>query len=469
MFNRTKIHKDEPWKKAERWVKGHILISILAIALGALTLKGVVGAIQVGSPFSVKQIVISAISQDIKTDSHGNTNILLIGVGGEGHDGANLTDTMIVASIDHKEKLLPMLSVPRDFFVDNEEVGYGTRLNSIYELMLEKTDDPKYAMEVLKKEIESLLGIEIQYYAKVDFNGFVDIVDAVGGVNVTVDDAFYDPYYPAPDGSNHDFEPFYLASGEQTLDGEKALKYVRSRKTTSDFDRAKRQQEVIGAIKDKAVSLGLLLNPGKIKSLYSAVSNNFETNLNWSELLHLAGLADQFGKESIISEVLSDQANATGGFLFTPERELYGGAFVLIPYSGDNSEIKTFAHLLLFNPTMFTADTPIQVLNGTKEGGLAAMVKMHLIRYGFDVVRFGNATDQEVSETRIFSNRNLDKAGEVAIQMLSELIPSKILGDTPEEYTLENFETDASVIIELGDDFLDYYNKNNNRFYVGFY
>lgn len=470
-FQKKAIKPQNPsLEKAERWIRGHIFLSFVALALGAFVLKGVVGAIQSGNPFSVKQIVLSAISEGVEVDSEKHTNILLLGVGGEGHDGENLTDTMIVASIDHKEKLIPMLSIPRDLFVDSEALGYGTRINGIYELMLDKTNDPAAAMDALIAEIEKITAVDIHYYAKVDFSGFEEVVDAVGGIEVEVAEDIYDSTYPAPDGSSQDFEPFYLEAGLQELDGETALKYVRSRHSTSDFDRARRQQEVINALKEKATSLGLLLNPGKLKNLYMAVSNNFETNLNWTEMLYLAKVGDQFGTESIQSAVLNDGAYQMGGFLYTPDRELYGGAFVLIPYTEDYQEIQTFADLFLYHPELYTTPTPLQILNGTKEVGLAAMTKMYLERYGFTVVRHGNGLDRALPETKLFWNRELTEVDEATVELLPSLLGgAEIVEETPPQYSLEVFPSEATVIIELGDDFLEYYNENGELFYVGVY
>lgn len=466
---RKHINKEPKWDKAERWIRGHIVLSIIALVLGVFTLKGVVGAIQAGKPFSVKQIVLSAVSQDIVSDRYGHTNILLLGIGGEGHEGVHLTDTMIVASIDHKKKLIPMLSIPRDLYVDNEYLGYGSRLNGIYELVLDKSEDPEFAMVTLMDEIENLLDIDLHYFAMVDFNGFVEVVDAVGGIEIDLEEEFYDPFYPLPNRYSEGYDPFYLAAGEQKLDGEKALKYVRSRKTTSDFDRARRQQEVLSSLKDKATKIGFLLNPSKIKNLLSAISNNFETNLNWSEMIYLAKLGDQFEEDSVISEVLNDEAYSTGGFLYTPEREFFEGAFVLVPFAGDNSEIQTYAQLLLYHPELYKEPTPIQVLNGTKEPDLAAMSKMYLTRYGFNVVRYGNAFTKEVEETKIFANQELDKIAEKTLDILPSLTFGKVLNEAPTGYSLENFDTEAEIIIELGEDFVEYYNDYDERFYVGFY
>jgi len=463
------------WEKtASRWVKAHIVLSILTIILGVFTLKGVVGAIQAGNPFSVKQIVISAVTKGVKTDSQGHTNILLIGIGGEGHDGENLTDTMIVASIDNDNNLVPMLSIPRDLFVENEMVGWGTRINGVYEWVYESTGDKEIAMNELINEVENVVGMEIHYYAKVDFQGFEDIVDAVGGVDVTLDYDFYDPYYPADPGTGAIYDPFSLSAGEHTLDGEDALKYVRSRKTTSDFDRAKRQQNVITAIKNKALSLGFLLNPSKIQNTIAAISKHFETNMTISEMINFASMAEDFNSNSILTQVLNDEAYSTGGFLYTPDREEYGGAFVLIPFAEDFSEIQRFAQLYFYNTNIFLDQVPIQIVNGTKEESLAGLTKMYLARYGFNVVSYGNAANENVTETQIIPlvdeefDTNLDEVDNT-LDVVQMILSGSIPDETPLEYNAENWDSDAQIIIELGEDFVNYYYENSNYFYLGFY
>lgn len=237
-----------------------------------LILLLLVGIYWVISSLDFSSIVFS-FGKTLDTDENGRTNILLVGTGGEGHDGANLTDTIIVASIDYDNKVVPMLSIPRDFYIMDRQ----QRINSVYdtEMRIEGKDD---GIDTLKEIIEDITNLDIQYYAKVDFNGFVQIVDALGGVDVYVENPIYDPYYPK--GETIYFETFSLDPGWQTLDGETALKYARSRKTTSDFDRAKRQQQLLFALKEKALNLEILTNAGKIGDIYDSVDASIETNLS---------------------------------------------------------------------------------------------------------------------------------------------------------------------------------------------
>ncbi len=454
-------------KGAKAWIKSHIFLSLLALVLGLFTLKGLVGAIANGNPFSVKQIFISAVGQEVETDAYGHTNILLVGIGGEGHDGENLTDTMMVASIDHDTNTVSMISIPRDFYVENAEVGWPTRINSIYEYVIDETEDPLYAMDQLESEIEKAFDIDIHYYAKIDFHGFVDIVDAMDGITVDVEQAIFDDAYPAPDGSNYLYEPFYLEAGTQELDGETALKYVRSRHNTSDFDRARRQQEVISAIKDKAMSIGMLTSPSQIKDLYYAISANFETDMEIDEMLSLVDFAEDLTGDSILSAVISDDATAMGGFLYTPPRE-ENEPYYLIPFAGDMNfvELQLFAQLFLYHPEVYTENVPIQVLNGTKEESLAGLTKMYLVRYGFNVVDYTNALDRETMDTVIISKM---EGNEATLDLLPSLTFGEITSTVPTEYSAENWPTDAQIIIILGQDFADFYKEHDELFYIGIY
>jgi LCP family protein required for cell wall assembly len=476
-----KKHSIRPWQEPKNWIKKHILLSIVIVLLGLLTLKGVVGAIQVGDPFSIKQIAISAVSEPIKTDSNNHTNILLIGVGGENHDGGHLTDTMILASIDYKNNLVPMLSIPRDLYVENEAVGWGSRINSVYEYAAENNDmNFAIGMKELIKEVENVTDMEVHYYAKIDFQGFTDIINALGGVEVTLEYDFYDPYYPASAGAGYLYEPFYLTEGTHELDGETALKYARSRQTTSDFDRAARQQEILNALKEKATSLGFLLNPVKIKNMLEAVSANFETNLSFSEMMNFASLASDFGSDSILSAVLHDDPSRTGGILYSPPKEEYGGAFVLTTYTKDFSEVHRLANLILQNPEIYRQQTPIQILNGTGTSGLAGFTALHLIRLGFNVVDASNAASKEVKESSMFIQTKVDPetgaeiktshGAEETMDFLTHFIPVKTSNELPTTYDSTVWDSEGGeVIIELGEDFLEFYEEYSQFFYIGYY
>ncbi len=452
------------------WIKSHIFLSIVALVLGILALRGVVGAFQTGNPFSIKQIFYSAVGNSVKMDAYGHTNILLLGVGGLGHDGENLTDTMIVASLNHQDNLVSLISIPRDLYVESEMVGWGTRLNSIYEYVLDSSGDPATAMAELQNEIEGILDVDIHYYAKINFQGFEEIVDALGGVTIEVEETIIDDAYPADAGSDYLYDPFYLEAGTQELDGENALKYVRSRHSSSDFDRAARQQQMLSALKDKALSMGVLTNPGKIKDVYWAISRNFESDMSLSEMVSLVGFAEKLTGESILSAVFNEEANKMGGFLYTPPRE-EGDPYVLVPYAESFVELQLFAQLFFYHPEIYADGVAIQILNGTKAESIAGLTKMYLVRYGFNVVNYGNAANANVESTLIIPLKNGINDEEVnrSMQILPSLTYGEIVEDVPSEYAPDVWPTDAEIIIELGQDFVDFYEDNEDLFYLGVY
>lgn len=464
----------------KHYVWGSILILIF-VAMGKASWNVATNA----KDFTVKEIVLSAFSEKVKTDSDNHTNILLLGTGTTDHDGPDLTDTIIVASIDHDNDTVSMLSIPRDLYVHTPELYGGNRINSVLTLMAEKEiyhkgltpdeEEQAYlrAYSIMMREVGSLIGIDIQYYARVDFKGFTDLVDAIGGIDVEVDQNIYDPFYPAENGIN-DYSPFSIQAGAQHLDGKTALRYARSRKTTSDFDRAARQQKVLESIKEKALSIGILGSPNKLKNLYTAFQNNFDTNLQWDEIIYLAKNADKFDRDNLNTWVLNDNPLSTGGFLYTPERELYQGAFVLIPYLEDNSDIHRFTELVLKNQPVTHNKLTYQILNGTKANGLATEAMYYMGRFGFDITRYGNAAVIPVLKTRIIPRAALlagqspeDATNQPELKYLHEKIMpvGEITTEVPPEYAPAIWETTADVIIELGQDYVDWMNANAKYFY----
>lgn len=397
--------------------------------------------------------VLSSITTGLERDEYGNINVLLLGAGGEKHEGGTLTDTLMVAGLNPSKKTAAMLSIPRDLYIKTENHN-GMRVNSIFELVTAKTGNPEEGLNVLNEAIENVTGLKIPYYIKMDFQGLEDAVDALGGVPVYVDETINDPFYPK-DGTIG-YSPFYLTAGNHTLDGKTALKYVRSRKTTSDFDRARRQQKLIFAIKEKALSSDILTSPGKIKALYESFSNNVETNMSIRELIGLAEKGADLTEENIIKYVLHDDFTKQGGFLYPPLREEYGGAFVLLP-AGDNFDhIQRFIRFIFGESDIMTRENKIQILNGTHRNLLAGSTKMILRKYGFAVERFGNATSKEIQETTYYYRT--EKEPEV-IKILRELVPGKVVTKIPQTYQEPPYAGNADMVIELGADFLPVFDK----------
>ncbi|MDD2487388.1 MAG: LCP family protein [Candidatus Gracilibacteria bacterium] len=373
-------------------------------------------------------------------------NILLTGVGGGSHEGAELTDTIILASINTKKKMVTMLSLPRDLYVSYPAGGAG-RINELYFRGL-KNLSPSKAMTYLEDKVSEITGEKIDYYANIDFDGFIKFVDLIDGIKVDVPEKLVDTEYP---DSNWGYETFSIKKGLQKLNGTTALKYARSRHSTSDFDRSLRQQLVIKAIKDKLFKLEYIGNPVKLKSLFYAISSNIKTDLSLTDMISFALLAKSIPTENIYSFNLNtscfDNINLCerGGFLYYGDRSAFGGASVVLPEGATASnlsrygDINKFSNMIFNYPEVFKDKYEINIVNTTKVSGLANRFATELKKYGFNIPEKDSilSTKDKFEKTKInFLYDEVNKTGvspdnkslEAISQFIfSEQIPSKKL------------------------------------------
>lgn len=454
---KIKPHKIEKPKREFKTVKINFPV-VFSVAIIIFIVFGILKAIA-SINFGVFLQIAGA---DLKVDQYGHTNFLLLGAGGKNHDGGDLTDSIIIASLDNENKLVTILSIPRDLYVKDSVLG-NSRINGIYLNAKKHYGSSSEGLNHLKEKVEGIAGVPIHYWIKVDFKGFQELVDSLGGIDVYVKKSIYDPEYPK-DGTIY-YETFKLAAGQQHLDGKTALKYARSRKTTSDFDRAERQQDILYAIKEKALSTETILDQEKIADVLSALKSNIETNITVKEILTLGSMAEDFSEKSITHRLIHDDPNSCGGFTYVPPRELYGGAFVLIPLGGFDL-LHLYTGLNLNTPVTARDTTRIQILNGTKVGGIAAEMKQALQRFCFDITRFGNADFQDIEQTTYYYKQKFDEDGEEIdsrpkiLDFLQTLIPGKESTDIPKGYFEKGYTADADLIMELGADFLRNPNKD---------
>jgi LCP family protein required for cell wall assembly len=215
----------------------------------------------------------------------GRTNILLLGIDRqEGTDWPYRTDTIMVLTMDRDTKAASILSIPRDLQLAIP--GYREdRINTAIVLGYEP-DDPDAGPALLATTIETDLDIPIDGYLMVDFEVFKELIDALGSIDVYVPLPLYDTRYPDPrPGDPHAFAAIYFDSGWQEMDGERALQYARSRMSTSDFDRAKRQQLILLAVREKALSPGAFI---RWPQLARTVLDGIQTDMGLRELYALA-------------------------------------------------------------------------------------------------------------------------------------------------------------------------------------
>lgn len=454
-FEFKKFYQESTWT----WQK---IVAVLMTAMFAVMMFGYWMISQIG----VKNLVFS-LGDTLQMDLDRRSNFLLLGNGVLGqNEGSDLTDTIIVGSYLHETNSVVLLSLPRDLYVKNDQVG-GMRINTVLSAGNDKLG-PGEGIKVLEKEVEEMMGIDIHYTIQVNFNALKEIVDSLGGVEIDVQSAITDLSYPK-DGTNG-YDPFIIKKGLQTLDGETALKYARSRKTTSDFDRARRQQQLIFAIKQKAMKREILSNPVKIKALYDSVSSNMEMNLELRELIELARLGESVNRSNINSYVLNTENAQCGGFLYEPRRDYYGGAAVLVPVGDSFDYIQRFVSVVL--DKNFQKGSKIKVFNGTKSPGLAGEVGMKLSRYCFDVLPVANAPQKGMENTALYYKKvmkqrdSVETGTEVPVEYEPAPVDLEVIrdhfvdGSVVEGFPIEYFEynyaglNDADIAIELGDDYV---------------
>lgn len=308
----------------------------------------------------------------LKTEQKtGNINILLLGKGGAAHDGPDLTDTMIVASVNPDKNTVNLISIPRDLWVPE----LNDKINSAYAIGQEKDNNGKFLAE---KFIEKITGKQIDYVFVIDFSGFVKLVDHLGGVDVDVKNTLDDYAYPVEGkeddpcdlteeqiidlsdrvatGAATELEAFpcrykhiHFDKGIQHMTGEQALEFVRSRHGIngegSDFARSQRQQLVIDSVRQKALSVGVLLNPVKVLGAFNIIKDNIDMNAQLSEIDDFVNLANKMQGSKITSTVIDIGEGERQGLLYHPPiSEDQRLKWVLIPRAGDGdfSEIQEY-------------------------------------------------------------------------------------------------------------------------------
>lgn len=296
-------------------------------------------------------------------------NTLLLGYGGPGHDGAYLTDTIMFLSADTENKRILLVSIPRDIWVqiptETEEV-FMSKINSAYQtgLFIENYPavDDSYSGEqgagqLLKDIIKDVIGQDVDYYVAIDFDGFKQAVDTLGGVEITVERSFTDPLYPV-DGMADDlcgidpedtaafeeqekiatespqlaypcrYETLSFQRGVQIMDGTTALKFVRSRHSAQDggdFGRARRQQLFLEAVRDKVLSIGFI---PKILPLMGDLENNVRTDMPLDVIQRLLGEAAS-AREYTIKQVVLTTDN------YLDHSKSSDGQFILVSKTDD--------------------------------------------------------------------------------------------------------------------------------------
>ena len=328
----------------------------------------------------------SASPEKLIKEGDARINILLLGVGGEGHAGADLTDTMVLASIDPVNKTATLLSIPRDLWVTmpNGYFGNHQKINAVYSAGKYsyyqhhgKTDEKaavRAGLAAVDGVVEQVTGVPIQYHALIDFTAFKQAVDSVGGVTVDVKEQLYDPTM----AWETNYNPVLAAVGLQTMDGKRALNYARSRETSSDFARSERQRQLLVALKEKVLTMETLSSPTKITSLMNAFGENVHTDFSTQAASRLFSIGKDIKSTSISSLSLTAPFS-----LVTTDH--VGNISVVRPKAGFDtySDIQAYVRSQLKDGYLIKENANVYVVGATE--ALRSQTEQTLKNYGYVV------------------------------------------------------------------------------------
>jgi polyisoprenyl-teichoic acid--peptidoglycan teichoic acid transferase len=348
-------------------------------------------------------------------------NILLLGYGGPGHDGPYLTDSIMLLSIRPGSREAIMISLPRDLWVKIPALpqnGYIIgKLNSAYAIGTDHRDYPSIRRDrntgtgggdLAAATVSQVTGQPVDYWVGLDFRAFRDVVDAIGGIRVDVPRTLDDPYFPA--GASTGMTHVHIAAGWQQFDGERALEYARSRETTSDFDRSRRQQLIMLAVRQRVFSLHAI---PRLLSLLGALQDNVRTNLRPLELQQLAALAGRL-KDQDIRRVAIDTSNLL--------RSGYSrdGQYILQPLDPSYGALHQYVAMALPDRPELAGQLPFQVQDGSRRywlpygiGTPASIMTTLLQAEGWDAT-LAPATAPRVAQTQILDGSGGRAAATVA-------------------------------------------------------
>lgn len=419
-----------PQRHSFRWWKLALVFGLSLVVfvglLGYRLLAAVNTSVNGNSRLSViAQLghLVSKRDVEIRGEPEDRVNVLLLGIGGAGHEGPLLTDTIILASIRPSDGQVALLSIPRDLAV--EIPRYGIRKINNANAFGKEMNYPGGGEQLTADIVSNITGQPIHYYARIDFAGFEQIVDDLGGISVTVERDFVDREYPT---ANFGYTTVRFKAGPQEMGGETALVFVRSRHGNngegSDFARSRRQQLVLESIRDKALSFGTLLNPVKIGNVLSSLGSHTRTNLEAWELLRLAKILRSTGHDEVISKVL--ESGPTG-----PLKNVQGqdGAFLLVPKSDSFDTIKAIARNIFTEGVFEKEQARILIFNVSGNAATGRSLATELQALGFQSPTVRSQKENQGSATAIIDYSAGEKI--LSIQRLESLLGIESVSSVP--------------------------------------
>lgn len=419
----TRGRNKKPRKERKRLTRrqllkrGLITIGLIVLAIGGYTSVKVLlagGSVFKGDLFGLVE------QRALKQDASGRTNVLVFGTSeddeGGDHPGAYLTDSIILISIDQTKKDAYMVGIPRDLWVTYDTSCYyggdAGKINSLFQCYSNSGQDEAAGSAALLNKVGQVTGLDVQYYAHVNYGVVRDSVNAVGGVDLTIPD--YDPSSPGIYDPNFDWKCNYTCKmvnykdDERVhMDGEHALAFVRARNAAGgyglpggNYDREKNQQVVLVALRDKAMSAGTLTNFVAVTQLVDAMGNNLRTNFETAEIRTLMSLGTEIKPESIHSISLNkdgEMATTTG---VGPD-----GSSIVRPIDSiyDYSSIIKYIKKQINSEPFMKEDALVVALNGSGVAGQGKLASDKLADMGFNTAMPANAPAGEYARREVYA------------------------------------------------------------------
>jgi LCP family protein required for cell wall assembly len=432
-------------------------LAFVALALGAGGFLGIKDLSTLNKVFhgNVFSDVTAAFNNTpLKGENSGRVNILLAGDSSDdpNHGGAQLTDSILLLSVDMQNHTAFLLSIPRDLWVYVPGLSSYQKINAANDVTnFSASGYPSGGMGQLEQIIQTQLGIPIDYYGLMDYGAFKDAVNAVGGVSIDIQSpdsrGLYDP--------NTNLK---LPNGPVTLDGQQALNLARARGDgygsygfpNSDFARTEHQRQLFVAVASKAKTLGVLANPVKISDLFNTLGSNFQTDLTLQNVLRLIQITKGVNPSSVQSYAFSSTLSSTArNPVLKDYTDPASGEEALIPAAGigDYGQLQQYYQQLSSDNPVVQEAPDVVILNASNVDGLASRQRSILQAQGFNVTAIADANNEHPT-TMIVDNSNGRKPN--SLKLLQKLYPgTTVINDTgsTEAAEAQGYTSDFVVIL----------------------
>lgn len=403
-------------KKRKKWSKKRKVLTTLVIVL--VLIGGAAAALLIwgndiiskltGGRSGIFDAISTVLSDDtvpLKADGKGRTNVLVLGtsgwdMSGSGHDGAFLTDSMMIVSLDQETKDVAMLNLPRDLLTKGTCTATG-KINEAYWCANQDGTNEAAGAAAAEKAVSEVLGIDFHYYVHMNWGALETLVNSLGGVTVTLDEDIQDTWTNT-----------YIKAGETvTLDGAQALGLARARHGTEngDFTRGASQQKILVGIYEKMKEKGIGIT--EALGLFNTLGDNIRTDFNTDEIKSgLKIVTKDFSAENIRQvPILVGNDNVT----YMTYANYNGISYVVPAANGywDYSLIQKYVAKEFSSNPAARENAGILVLNGSGEAGVASAEKKRLTDEGFNVTDIDNAPDGEYSSHYYVYALNQEKPG----------------------------------------------------------